>query len=723
MGVIRIRGCLAVFAVLLCGCTAGIRGASPGGDLVANPGFEEDSGPVPRGWLLENRVKQRGAVALDREVRHGGNASLRLSPNRRNTQGDNPFGVGQQFRVSNVDGKRLRVEAALRVRGGATAALLVFAVAGNGRFIGTAHLQKSDPGSDFTVERNTLEVPGGTQSIIVGCAALDTSGEVWFDDIFVGLEDEAPAAAASQQEAGVVEASISIDAGRAVKNVDRTIYGTNVDWIYDAHGLADPNTGRATAAALKLARDLGVGLVRFPGGVLADYYRWRSGTSPVRSRPVLPHVVDAASTRNTFGTHELIEFCRDIGAEPLLQVNVITGSAEEAADWVAYCNRPNHPERARNGSPEPFGVRLWEIGNEQYMKHEKQTEKSYLPPDEYISRFLAYAAAMKRVDPSIRVGAVSGVNFGNYSIVHDGDWNRRLLQRAGDRIDWLSVHNAYAPAVVNHGGASFDEVYKALLAFPKLLEGNLETLNRDIERYAPGAAANMRIGVTEWGPLFALAGDSPWVGHTKTLGSALFVASVVNVLLRAPRVDVAAFFKLAERNIFIGWVDQRGVPKATYYALQMYARRFGDRVVSADVQSPTYRSASMGVVASVGQVPYIDAVAAVSEDGSRLYINAVNKHFTSPVKAKIALRGFNPRSVAETWVLTAPSLDANNGDDLPRVAGAKWAQQARAPRAGMIDQGRPDTVVPRRGKFQGAATTFEYEFSPMSVTSVVLTRK
>jgi alpha-N-arabinofuranosidase len=725
-GGMSIRHILLASAILLPACQSPESSVvAQDRNLVTNPGFEQADKALPSGWLIDGKVKDRGNLTLDGSVHKSGNRSLLLSPNSRNRDANNPYGVGQQIRVTGLGGKQLQVAAALRVKDGASASVLVFAVAKNGKFIGTVHLQQSEETADFVVKTDSLKLDPATDSIIVACAASGESGRVWFDDISVVPAGDSNAGASTPVSNGSpLRASVEIDTRKVLRKIPKTLYGTNLEWPYDGHGVWDAGKGRVNPDVLEASKQLGLGLVRFPGGVLADYYHWKQGVGPTGSRPMIPHIVDPGKSRNSFGTDELIQYCRSVGAEPLLQVNLITGTPEEAAEWVAYCNRADNKDRIANGYREPHHVRYWELGNEQYMKHGKDTERSFLSPQEYVSRARAFATAMKRVDPSIQLGIVSGVNSGNYTVVADSRWNRTVLEQLASTTDFVAIHNAYAPAIMNQGELPFDDVYRALLAFPVLLAQNLKTVQDEISRYGPSlGGGNPKIAITEWGPLFQVSASSPWVGHTKTLGSAIFAASVLRTMLLADRVDIAAFFKLTERNHFIGWMDQQNQPKPTYYALQMYTRHFGEQVVPASVSSPTYKSRAAGSIAAVANAPYLESIASLNADGSRLYLLVINKHFTSPIHAAISLSGFVPRAEGRLHVLTAASIDANNGNDLPVHPGVTWARQAHAPQGSLFEQGHPGAVAIHSSELHDAAAKFERDFAPLSITVVELTRK
>jgi alpha-L-arabinofuranosidase len=130
-----------------------------------------------------------------------------------------------------------------------------------------------------------------------------------------------------------------------------------------------PNVNGFRKQAVDYLRQVGIPVLRWPGGCFADDYHWRDGIGPAAKRPKLVNIHWGNYTEdNSFGTHEFIGLCRMIGAEPYLAGNVGTGTPRELRDWVEYCNYPAGStladERITNGAREPFRVKYWGVGNE-----------------------------------------------------------------------------------------------------------------------------------------------------------------------------------------------------------------------------------------------------------------------------------------------------------------------------------------------------------------------
>ncbi|HOH28403.1 MAG TPA: hypothetical protein PLC40_01905 [Candidatus Hydrogenedentes bacterium] len=133
--------------------------------------------------------------------------------------------------------------------------------------------------------------------------------------------------------------------------------------------------------------------------------------------------------------------CKEVGAGPMLTVNLGSGTPEEAAAWVEYCNRPADTkwgaERAKNGHPVPYGVKYWFVGNETFGPG----EIGRMSPQKYCDVYKTFAGAMRAVDPSIQLIAVGNLFPSIAGLENVGkDINRAVLQGIGVGMDYLSVH-------------------------------------------------------------------------------------------------------------------------------------------------------------------------------------------------------------------------------------------------------------------------------------------
>lgn len=176
-----------------------------GRNLVANGGFETGRDTPPDGWSQEDQVRDRGTVRIDGETVNSGRAALSLAPNDRNTQADRPFAVAQMIPVAGVAGRAVRVEAALRVSSPAVAVVAAYAISSSGAPVGSVLLRHTRAGN-YTLQRGTLQLPAGTQNILVACAVTGRSGEAWFDDVSLIAEGSSEPSGGSPAPSGSADA-------------------------------------------------------------------------------------------------------------------------------------------------------------------------------------------------------------------------------------------------------------------------------------------------------------------------------------------------------------------------------------------------------------------------------------------------------------------------------------------------------------------------------------
>ena len=190
-------------------------------------------------------------------------------------------------------------------------------------------------------------------------------------------------------------------------------------------------------------KDLAPGAIRF-GGLFSRQYRWREGVGPVNQRPAIINYAWGGKESNRVGTHEFVDFCRQVGAEPFYCVNFRSdgekrflstpregnrsADAAEAADWVSYACDPDNKERRRNGFAEPYNLKLWQLGNETSYGDRTFTQ------DDAIAATIEFARAMRQRDPSLKL--IGWGDSGAGGVL----WADELLKRAGEHIDMVAMH-------------------------------------------------------------------------------------------------------------------------------------------------------------------------------------------------------------------------------------------------------------------------------------------
>ncbi|MCY1138128.1 cellulose binding domain-containing protein [Actinoplanes sp. Pm04-4] len=273
----------------------------------------------------------------------------------------------------------------------------------------------------------------------------------------------AVAAPPAAQAAAPAETRVDVDVRAGLAAVGDVALGVN-------HAIWDSQLG--TPAVSGLLKDAGVQMLRYPGGSYADIYHWRDHTAP-------GGYVAPDTDFDTF-----MAGAKRTGAQPMIIANYGTGTAQEAADWVRYAN-----------ITKGYDAKYWTIGNENYgnghygsaWEADEHADKS---PKEYAATVIAYAQAMKAVDPSIKIGAVLTMP-GNWpdGIVGAGDessWNQEVLTRAGSVIDFADVH--WYP-----GGSTPAET----LTKTGHIQEAAHLLRQQIDTYGGQAAGKIGISMTE----------------------------------------------------------------------------------------------------------------------------------------------------------------------------------------------------------------------------------
>jgi len=177
--------------------------------------------------------------------------------------------------------------------------------------------------------------------------------------------------------------------GHFAEHLGRCIY----EGLWVGEDSPIPNTRGVRNDTVAALRKLAAPVIRWPGGCFADDYHWRDGIGPRDERPRRLNIWWHDEESNQFGTHEFIDLCRQAGAAPYICLNVGSGTPEEAAAWVEYSNCARNTSRAQerglNGSPEPFAVRYWGVGNENWGCGGR------FDPDDYAREYRRFACYLR----------------------------------------------------------------------------------------------------------------------------------------------------------------------------------------------------------------------------------------------------------------------------------------------------------------------------------------
>lgn len=411
---------------------------------------------------------------------------------------------------------------------------------------------------------------------------------------------------------------------------------------------------------ISLAKTWPAPLLRWPGGNFVSQYHWRDGIGPIDLRPTRPNLAWYGLEYNFIGTREFIHFCRLIGAEPQITTNTGTGTAEEAAAWVEFCNgdsrTPMGRLRAELGDPEPYNVRLWEVGNEMYGCW----QVGYYGADENARRYVEFARAMRAVDSGSELIA-TGNSFdfaepgAGYDYTHaDRRWHQKLIDLAGKELDLVSLHSLpvndrFLEQLTN------EQAYYSLLAQLVTWERKfLPDLLRRFDQALPGHKP-VRLAITEWG-ILGMRKDRPYVD---TFGEAIYAALFLNLMIRnAERIPIANATALLHGGC-IRKVAGQVYTDPQYLVIQKYAQMIGSRPLACALETPGMDIETGTDLGSPEKnVPLVDAVACLaggdgaSRPGLRLAI--VNTHLSRPMEIHVKLPSIPILSTGNQAILTHP---------------------------------------------------------------------
>jgi alpha-N-arabinofuranosidase len=496
--------------------------------------------------------------------------------------------------------------------------------------------------------------------------------------------------------------------GHFAENLSGVIY----DGIWVGQNSKVPNLDGIRKALIDEMRKIKAPVVRFPGGCFADSYDWRDGIGPADKRPRRTNFWNQGETSaapashkydpNQFGTNEFAQFCKLIGAQPYLAANVRSLPAEQLYRWVEYCNSPAGSTtwadmRAAAGSPEPFDVRFWGVGNESWGCGGDFT------PQEYAVEFRRFTTWVPRYGQPLSFIA-SGPNDDNW------DWTRGFLEeivRKGPRqirsIYGLALHyyawNLSRGRTRNWNDGKGDALkFDAVDWYELLGQGDVmeSLINGHWQIMAEFDAEHfVKLVVDEWGPWYrpgseATPGDQ--LEQMPTLRDAVFSGMTLDTFNRNPeKVIMANCAQLINclNSLYLAHEDRFCVtPVGHVFAL--YAAHQGGQAVRTEFLAPQVSYDRDGKPAT-----FWGLKGSASLHDRELVLTVVNPHVSQAREAEIAIHGATVKSGAATF-LTNSDIHAHNTFDQPEV------------------------VTPQSKEVAGGGRNLTYVFPPASVTKLAL---
>jgi alpha-N-arabinofuranosidase len=445
--------------------------------------------------------------------------------------------------------------------------------------------------------------------------------------------------------------------GHFAEHLGNCIYGGF--WVGDNSKI--PNTRGIRNDVIAALREIDPPVIRWPGGCFADTYHWKDGIGPRDQRPAIINTTWGGVTEdNSFGTHEFLDLCELLGAEPYICLNVGSGTVQEAAEWVEYVNSntisPMTDLRKKNGREQPWNVKFWAVGNESWGCGGNMTP-------EY------YADLFKRFSTYMRSGNIYRVASGGTD--PDYNWTEVLLQKT-QRYQHLIQGYSFHYYTVCHGwdkkgsATKFDEDdWFHTLQNTLVMEGRLERHIALMDEYDP----ENKIGLIadEWGNWYDVeSGTNPaFLYQQNTLRDAVTAALYLDIYNNhARRVKMANIAQTI--NVLQSMLLTQGdklVKTPTFYVFKMYKVHQDATLLPINVMCADYSFNGMAL-------PGVSASAS-KDNAGKIHVSLCNLNPSNQVKVNVELRGADKLTKVKGEVITAPAMNDYNDFGKPEKVNIK----------------------------------------------------
>ncbi len=466
-----------------------------------------------------------------------------------------------------------------------------------------------------------------------------------------------------------MRASFTVDPAFTIAPVNRRTFGSFIEHmgrcvytgIYEpGHPSADDDGFRADV--LELTRELGVTVVRYPGGNFVSNYRWEDGIGPRDRRPRRPELAWHSIETNEFGLDEFMRWSVKAGVEPMLAVNLGTRGIAEAVDLIEYTNIPGGTElsdlRIGHGAKDPYNIRMWCLGNEM----DGPWQVGHKTAHEYGRLAAETARAMRLVTPDVEL-VVCGSS--SRSMPTFAAWEAEVLEQAYDQVDYVSCHAYYEELDGDLGSflasaTDLDQFVSAVLATTDHIGAKLRSPKRInvsfdewnvwyLERYRAEPPA------TEWRVAPRIIEDEYSAADAVVVGSLL-----IALLRHSDRVTAASLAQLV--NVIAPIRTEPSGPswrQTTFYPFALTSRHAVGDVLRVEPAAPNYPTGRYG------EVPLIDAVATRNADAGETAIFVVNRCVDRPMPLDVDMRALSPCTPVEAVTVTDADPYATNSRQWP----------------------------------------------------------
>jgi len=456
------------------------------------------------------------------------------------------------------------------------------------------------------------------------------------------------------------ETKITLDASDLRTKIEKNIYGQFSEHlgncIYGGFWVGEnskiPNTRGIRNDVVEALKKAKIPVLRWPGGCFADEYHWKDGIGPREKRPSMINTNWGGVTEdNSFGTHEFLDLCGQLGCEPYITGNIGSGTVQEFSQWVEYINSDNVSPmtdlRKKNGYERSWGVKFFGIGNESWGCG------GNMRPEFYADQVRRYSSFIKNYGKNRTYQIACGANSDDYN------WTEVLMKNAAGYFSGLSLHyytwKSDKPATDINDSDWFDVMKKTLK-----MEELLTRHSAIMDKYDP----NKKVGliVDEWGTWTKVEpGTNPgFLYQQNTLRDAIVAASNLNIFNNhADRVRMANIAQII--NVLQSMIltkNENMILTPTYHVFNLYKVHQDALLIPMKIETGDYSFGNQ-------KLPAINCSASIDRSG-RIHISLCNIDPVNEQKISCDLLGFQIKKISGQ-IITADKMNAHNSFENPDV--------------------------------------------------------
>lgn len=450
--------------------------------------------------------------------------------------------------------------------------------------------------------------------------------------------------------------SINIAADKGSEIISRHIYGHFSEHlghcIYGGYWVGKdssiPNTNGIRNDVVDALRKIDIPNLRWPGGCFADEYHWMDGIGPNSQRPKMVNTHWGGVTEdNSFGTHEFMELCEQLGTEPVICGNVGSGTVKEMSQWVEYLNfdgiSPMADLRRINGRDEAWGVKYWGVGNENWGCGGNMTAEFYA--DQY-RRYATYARNYGGHNLYKIAGGAGGDDY---------HWTETLMKNVPHHmmqaisLHYYTVDWSRKGSATNFGEDLYFDILRRCLEIEDAIDKHIAIM----DKYDP--ENKVGLAFDEWGTWYDVEpGTNPgFLFQQNSMRDALVAGLTLNYLNakcdRVKMANIAQTINVLQALIFTDGEKMMLTP--TYYIYEMYKVHHDAVMLPLSFESPEYRFEDKSI-------PAISASASIDGE-ENIHISLVNIDPENSFDIVLSIDGIEAKNVNGT-ILTAPATNSYN---------------------------------------------------------------